>query len=67
MTVVTSLRQKLGKLQPPSNMITETYVDYFYDMRNAEVDQVKRFSTGRDDFASLAHYIWRLGATQQTR
>jgi hypothetical protein len=46
-------------------MTTEAYIDFCYSMRGAEIEDVKDCSTKEDDdFAKLAHYIWRLGATR---
>ena len=34
-------------------------------MRTAELDHIKSYSViARDDYAELAHFIWRLGATR---
>jgi hypothetical protein len=47
-------------------MTTEVYVTLCYDMRaTKEIEHIKKCSTGTDDdFAKLAHYTWRIGATR---
>lgn len=40
-------------------------VDFCYSMRQPEFDEIKQLSKkSLDDYESLAHFIWRLGATR---
>jgi hypothetical protein len=51
--------------EPPSSLTVEAYVDLCHDMRVAELNHIKKYSAATtDEFAKLAHYIWRLGATR---
>lgn len=63
---MTLLRRKLRTLSEPGpSLTTEGYIDVCFDMRSVEIGHIKEFSSQlEDDFANLAHYIWRLGATR---
>jgi hypothetical protein len=46
-------------------MMNADLIKLCYEMRENEVDQIKRMSKGaKDDFSELSHYIGRLGATR---
>lgn len=39
------------------------YIDVCFNMRDTELGSIKSFSSApEDDFAELAHYVWRMGA-----
>jgi hypothetical protein len=60
---VKTLRSKLKKLsEPGTNFTTKAYIDLCYEMRAVDIDHIKQHVG--DDFSSLAHYIWRMGATR---
>jgi hypothetical protein len=52
----------LSKRKP--NVTTEAYIDLCYEMRPAEISHIQQYPSPGDDFADLAHYTWRLGATR---
>ncbi|KAH7380313.1 hypothetical protein DE146DRAFT_292685 [Phaeosphaeria sp. MPI-PUGE-AT-0046c] len=64
--IVILLRKKLKALSEPDRKVTmEGYIDVCFVMRDAQVGHIKKFSSHPDDdFAKLAHYVWRMGATR---
>lgn len=65
---VALLRRRLKKLsEPPPGVTDADLVDYCYNMRGFELDQIKgRSKLAPDDFRELVHYIGRLGATRSS-
>lgn len=68
LATVRTLQSQLKKLSEPLlNATLAGLVDLCYTMRGDQVDEVKRWSKASgDDFAKLAHYIGRMGATRSS-
>jgi hypothetical protein len=65
---VNPLRSKLKRLsEPPPSKTLVDLVTLCYDMREAELKEIRGISKDADDdFRKLAHYIGRLGATRSS-